>query len=650
MDLRAAQIDALYRAMGPANAGSLIAGGLITPLLWFDGAPVAGLIAFLVLSGVLAGLRHWLYLHYLAYPQRFPPERWGQLAALGVIAIGLVWGTSAFVLLTPVSDVTRLIYTFVCCLLSLSSLLIAIGYRLFALGATLSRILPLAVWFPLSDFAHPWFMVLALATFFFFVLLNAARLHRVFLDSLRLQAELSATTDALRRERDQAELNRQRAEMAHQMQVRFLASVSHDLRQPMQALMMLLASLGSHRLAPAPRELLTKLEMSARLMRDMFEALLELSHLRSGDIQVRDEAIDLKPLGESIATTFHSIAQTKGIHLEVQLAEGHLRADPDMLRRALFNLVDNAVKYSNGGRIVVKGELVARGAEGIRTQHRGSGTDRTNDTDRTTDADRDELANGARGADRASGDCEYLIEVRDQGIGMAPGQLETIFDDYVQLNNARRNRRDGLGLGLAIVRRSCDLMHMGLSVDSVPGKGSTFRLHIPASRYHSNRARRSERQKERTGLPKQRPARTEQFRILLIDDDVQVLESVAMLLHNEGYSLQCCDSSYAVDEALRSLEKPPDLIISDYRLGALVNGLQLIDRLREEFNQDIPAILLTGDAAVGDDEALQSGRIALEVMVKPVAPRALLESVSLALSGAFQGSGGCAAREQVPQA
>ena len=641
MDLRAAQIDALYRAMGPANAGSLIASGLITPLLWLEDAPVAGLIAFLGLSGVLACLRHWLYLHYLAHPQRCSPERWGQLAAVGAIANGLVWGASAFVLLPPASDVTRLIYTFVCCLLSVSALLIAIGYRLFALGATLSRILPLAVWFPLSDFAYPWFMVLALATFFFFVLLNAARLHRVFLDSLRLQAELASTTDALRRQRDQAELNRQRAEMAHQMQVRFLASVSHDLRQPMQALMMLLASLGSHRLAPASRELLTKLEMSARLMRDMFEALLELSHLRSGDIQVRDEAVDLKPLGESIATTFRSIAQAKGIRLEVLLAEGQLCADPDLLRRALFNLVDNAVKYSKGGRIGVEGGLAASGASVTRALHSGHGADRTVRAD---------FAKDASGADRAAEDREYLIEVRDQGIGIAPEQLESIFDDYVQLNNARRNRRDGLGLGLAIVRRSCDLMRLGVSVESAPGKGSTFRLHIAASRYRSGSVHRAGRQEERAGLPTQRLTRPERFLIFLIDDDLQVLESVATLLRNEGFSLQCCDSGYAVDGALQSLDRPPDLIISDYRLNALVNGLQLIDRLREEFNRDIPALLLTGDTALGDTGALRDGRAAFEVMYKPITPRALLERVSHALSGALQGSGGCAVCEQVPQA
>ena len=593
-----AQVDALYKAMGPANASGLVANGAIGPLLWFDGASPTALVSFLLLCGLIASLRHLLYLRYLANPLARSARQWGQWASFGGVLAGLSWSISAFFLLPSVSEITGLIYTFVCCLMSVSSLIVSIGYRPYTIAATASRVLPLALWYVLSDFPYPWLMAFALCAFLLFMLYNSSRLYQGFLASLRMQGELEASAIALREGRDQSELQRQRAEMAQQMQTRFLAAVSHDLRQPMQAMMMLLATLSTQRLAPASRDLLTKMEMSARLMRDMFEALLELSHLRSGDIQARNEAIDLLALGEAISTTFRSIAETKGISLEVQLRSGELYADPELLRRALFNLVDNAVKYSSGGRIRVWDEV-----------HNAS------------------MAQGHR-----SGQVAYLIHVEDQGVGISPEHLESIFDEYVQLGNTRRNRRDGLGLGLAIVKRSCDLMRLKASVRSVLHQGSVFSIEADHGRFRPkdpmpDRAPNH----EAVSLQTRTWIQNRQVCILLIEDDLAVLESTAMVLRHCGFEVYCCDSAYSIDRAIQELDRAPDVIMSDYRLDEMLYGTTLIDRLRDEFNKEIPAILITGDASSGMQRSLTEGRPAVQVLFKPVTPERLMASLALAM-------------------
>ena len=602
--LERAQIDALYRAMGPSNASSLIANGAMGPLLWFDGVAPGPLVSFLLSCGIIAGLRHLLYLKYLKNPAAHPPKQWGLWASIGGSIAGLCWSIPAFFMLPDVSEVIALIYTFVCCLMSVSSMIVSIGYRPYTFAATSSRVIPLAAWYLGSDFPYPWLMAFALCGFLIFMLYNSSRLYQGFLASLRLQGELEALASALREGRDQSELQRQRAEMAQQMQTRFLAAVSHDLRQPMQAMMMLLATLSTHRLAPGSRDLLTKMEMSARLMRDMFEALLELSHLRSGDIKARLEAIPIGPLGDAIHTTFKNIAETKGLSLKVQLGPGELDADPELLRRALFNLVDNAVKYSSGGEIKVWDEVF----------------------------DRPGAARERRHAGLHAWESAYLIHVSDQGIGIAPEHVERIFDEYIQISNRRRNRREGLGLGLAIVRRSCDLMRLKVYVHSVPHLGSVFTIAADLSRFRRQTPLPlAITPDEPVSLQTKAWIRNRQVCVLLIEDDLAVLESTAMVLRHRGFEVHCCDSAYSIDQTIQSLDRAPNVIISDYRLDELIFGTALIDRLREEFNQDIPAILVTGDTTLGNQSSLAEGREAVQVLFKPVSPDKLMESLARAI-------------------
>lgn len=600
-----AQIDALYQAMGASNASGLVANGAIGPLLWMDGAPPGALVAFLLLCGLIAAIRHLLYLRYLANPGAQSAKRWGQWACLGGGLAALSWSVPAFFLLPAVSETTALIYTFVCCLMSVSSVMVSIGYRPYNLVASSLRILPLALWYLLSDFPYPWLMAVALCAFLVFMLYNSSRLYQGFLASLRLQGELEASAIALREGRDQSERQRQSAELAQHMQTRFLAAVSHDLRQPMQAMMMLLATLSTHRLAPASRDLLTKMEMSARLMRDMFEALLELSHLRSGDMRAREEPIALGPLGDVINTSFRSIAETKGISLQVRLGPGELAADPELLRRALFNLVDNAVKYSSRGQIRVWDEVI----------------------------DINPIATDSQGRTHSvAAEQAYLIHVSDEGIGISADQLESIFDEYVQLSNARRNRRDGLGLGLAIVRRSCELMRMKVSVRSTLNKGSVFTLRADLSRFQAqDPLPLVPRPEDLVSRQTKSWIRNRQVCILLVEDDLAVLESTAMVLRHRGFEVHCCDSAYAIDRAMQDLDRAPDVIVTDYRLDDLLNGTALIDRLREEFNLEIPAIVITGDTTLGAGTSLAGGRPAVQVLYKPVLSEQLMASLAQAL-------------------
>jgi len=116
-----------------------------------------------------------------------------------------------------------------------------------------------------------------------------------------------------------------------------------------------------------------------------------------------------------------------------------------------------------------------------------------------------------------------------------------------------------------------------------------------------------------------------------VEDDLAVLESTAMVLRHRGFEVHCCDSAYAIDRAMQDLDRAPDVIVTDYRLDDLLNGTALIDRLREEFNLEIPAIVITGDTTLGAGTSLAGGRPAVQVLYKPVLSEQLMASLAQAL-------------------
>lgn len=268
--------------------------------------------------------------------------------------------------------------------------------------------------------------------------LRLARLRRDTLErELALKADLAARKNAeveLRAAKDAEAAARVTAEQANMAKSRFLAAASHDLCQPTQALFNFTALLTAGTLGPRERAAANNIERALIVLKGLIDALLDVSRLESRLVKPRIEAVPLQDMLDLVESDFAAQAAGRKLQLRVIPSSAVVRSDPALLGRILHNLVENAVQYTRQGGIVV----------GCR-----------------------------RRGDR------IRIEVYDTGIGIAPAHQQEIFGEFVQLGNAARNRDQGLGLGLAVVRQLCDLLGHSIEVRSKPGCGTVFTVDLP---------------------------------------------------------------------------------------------------------------------------------------------------------------------------
>ena len=339
---------------------------------------------------------------------------------------------------------------------------------------------------------------------------------------------------------------RETADRANQAKSRFLATASHDLRQPLQALALLNGTLRRLPADPAFSEALAQQEQAIGAMSRLLNALLDISKLESGAIRPEITDFTVASIFEEMRREFASLALHKGLELKVETCEDTVRTDPSLLEQILRNLVSNAIKYTRRGKVLLR---CVREPAVVR------------------------------------------LEVLDTGIGIPSDQVSYIFDEFYQVGVEPNATRDGYGLGLAIVSRLVKLLDLKLDVRSTPGEGSSFRLDVPSSDAHvcpADAASRLETTGERT-RPKFSPC------VLLVEDDAGVRNATRLLLRSEGYKVVTA-ASHA--EALECLDAHPhvDLLITDYHLGT-ENGMQVIAALRARVGSELPAILVSGDTS-----------------------------------------------------
>jgi two-component system, sensor histidine kinase len=203
-------------------------------------------------------------------------------------------------------------------------------------------------------------------------------------------------------------------------------------------------------------------------------------------------------------------------------------------------------------------------------------------------------------------------------------QLEKIFDEFHQIGNSARDRSQGLGLGLAIVRRIADLLGLHIEVRSRPGEGSTFAIELPLSG------------QEAAPPPTVEAACPDgQGRLLVvIDDDAMVLESLEAILTDWGYEVLAASGVEEAVVRLTELDRCPDFVISDYRLQDGQTGTEAIVAVRVLFDQPIPGVILTGET---DSEFLRkAAEQCLGIIHKPVTPRQLCDVLDQQMTGGAQ--------------
>lgn len=385
--------------------------------------------------------------------------------------------------------------------------------------------------------------------------------------ALRHSEELAARLEGRVIERTQA------LHQAHQAQGRFLAAASHDLRQPVTAIGLLLGLVREQVQAPDQRRLLDHAQDAARSLENLLRGLLDLSRLDGEATAPQPQPVPLQNLFDAIAAHEAPAAQAKGLRLRFVPTGLVVASDPVLLEQVLRNLVGNALRYTPTGGVLV---AARRRASGVR------------------------------------------LQVWDSGRGIAAADQQRVFEPFVQLHNPERDRAKGQGLGLAIVQRSAALLGHALALRSVPGRGSCFSLDLA--------------QAPAAPAPLDGPpmvARPLAGRcIWLLDDDPAVRHALAQRLTSWGAQVQAHSSLADLAQSLAGGAPSPDCLLTDHRLPD-GNGLQAIDQLRARRGQ-VPVLVVSGDTAPA--LAAQWSQRGLVVLHKPFRPEQLLHQLQQACS------------------
>ena len=407
----------------------------------------------------------------------------------------------------------------------------------------------------------------------------------LFQTAINLEGQVRRRTDelsnALRRvERANTELAaaKELAELANLAKTRFLAAASHDVLQPLNAALLSLSVLTDLQQTEMGRTLALQIERSLDSMNDLLKTLIDISKLDAGVVDPKIEPIAICDMFDRLSSDFLPIAEERGLQLRFRCKRQAVLSDRTMLRRILQNLVSNALKYTTDGGVVVR----ARDFHG----------------------------------DRIS------IDIVDTGPGIPAEQHESIFDEFHRGALPRGHDRDsgsGLGLGLSIVRRTVNTLGHKLEMRSMVGRGTRFRILLPAALNPANLT-----------YEEARPARPlissiSGLRVLFIENDAAGLEAGEKLLSSWGCDVRVSSSTVDAIARLDEGDWLPDVIVADLHLDNGDLGTIAVKRARAHLGSEVPAIIFTADPSDKVEQEVRA--MNLDLMYKPLRParlRALL--------------------------
>jgi PAS domain S-box-containing protein len=363
----------------------------------------------------------------------------------------------------------------------------------------------------------------------------------------RVKAELIVARQAAEHARELADEARDTADRANLAKSRFLATASHDLRQPLQTLALLNGTLLRLVHDPDVVAAVSQQELAITAMSRLLNALLDISKLESGAIKPELTDFKVAAIFEELRNEFAGLAARKGLDLQIQNSGHHVFSDPSLVEQILRNLLSNAIKYTRAGRVILHC-----------TQE---------------------------------SEAQVRIEVTDTGIGIPADQLPYIYDEFYQIGVPTNSTRDGYGLGLSIVQRLVRLLNLGFDVRSEPGKGSAFSLVLPGSMAQPSPVAADT---EQTQSKPQHPVG--KSHVLLVEDDRSVRDATRMLLRVEGFRVSAVCSLAEAQQTARETSDI-DLLVTDYHLGGSETGTQVLALLREQLGRPLKAVLITGDTS-----------------------------------------------------
>lgn len=374
--------------------------------------------------------------------------------------------------------------------------------------------------------------------------------------------------------KDELVAARHEADRANRAKSRFLATASHDLRQPMQAIRLLNAAMMKIIPQPEARELLEQQGQAIESMTRLLNSLLDISRLESGAIEPVTVVVPVAEVFEELRSEFRSVARAREVDLQVEDTRVVISTDRTLFLQLLHNLLGNALKYTDRGWVRV----------------------------------------------RCIEDAEAIgVLVEDSGIGIPADKLERIFDEYYQVDT-HGTKRMGVGLGLAIVKEVARLLGFGIKIHSKAGEGTQAILRIPTKCRVSGLADAIEPAAEQARVESKRKAR-----LILVEDNDGVRLATELFLKLEGHETLSAPSLAEAEVLLEGLW-PGDVIIADYHLDEKNTGLDMLMRLRQRRGYDVPGVVLSGDLP-SILRSIKAPVTACRFLSKPVDTVALLQAI-----------------------
>jgi signal transduction histidine kinase/ActR/RegA family two-component response regulator len=369
---------------------------------------------------------------------------------------------------------------------------------------------------------------------------------------------------------------REEADRANRAKSRFLATASHDLRQPLQAIHLINASMQKLTEGiPALGELVRRQEAAIDSTTRLLNALLDIGRLESGAIDPQLSGVRLAATFTDLAQEFEGAAASKNLQLVFPQTDVVLSTDRTLFTQLLQNLIGNALKYTERGHVKISQSLEA-------------------------DA--------------------LVLKIEDSGVGIPEDKLDRVFDEYYQIG-PHGTQRLGVGLGLAIVREVSRLLGYSIVVASTPAAGTCVSVRIPRHRLLAEEAAPTQQQSSDPATNGVRRSR-----LVVLEDNDSVRAATELFLTLEGFETK---TAATVAEARRLLEmmRPGDVFITDYHLDGQLTGLDVLQELRSREGRDVPAILLSGDLH-SVMRAVKTSIPRCRFLSKPVDTKALLSAIN----------------------
>ena len=500
----------------------------------------------------------WVGLHLygaIDFNRRFWADRyrharihfWMRAWMLLAFAAGLIWAvaglffssssptetSSQFLLVSIILTVTFASWPIYSCWLP--------SLGVFTLLSVTPLVLRLALMFGWSRLA----IALALVSVIVFIFYSGRRFSAIVQMSVRNDQENAILVKRLTLEKKLAEKLRRETEEQSRVRGRFFSAANHDIRQPLQAIGIYTQLLLQNN-DPTIKPIVEQLSKSTVVLQTLVAQILEVSRLETGHIKVNKESIKLKALLEDLAAEFEPIARQKGLEFKLKTVDVNVYTDPQLLLRALRNLLNNALAYTQKGSIYLAARLIAGR--------------------------------------------NVSICVLDSGSGIGKDDQKKIFDTFYRAH-ATRDQAEGFGLGLSIVKMICDQLQFTLTLSSRLGRGSVFRIKMPVHEAEQARIFNQQRQKGLSAEPVRGC-------VALVEDNAMVRDSLKALIQNWGATVIAAETM--TDAFVKQIRQLPtlDIIVCDFNLGEEQNGLEVILGLSKLRGKTVPSLLLT---AVAED-------------------------------------------------